>query len=201
MRAAVLLFALAPLLAGQSRDPCRGLPDAQARTDCLEDREEASGPTAWGLGEETDPITDRRSVVLRRLADAPFRGPAGRALQPALTLVCYQGREVLLSLEAGEPLATAGGDGPHEIHLTVRIGTDPPAGRTWAASGPDRAAAWLDRHAGALILARALAAADPGEALFRYRTAAGLTRTARFGLDGLAALLPRLERACGGPGR
>ena len=45
---------------------------------------------------------------------------------------------------------------------------------------------------------RALADGDPGEALFRYRVVPGAgTRTVRFGLDGLAELLPRVERSCG----
>ena len=52
-------------------------------------------------------------------------------------------------------------------------------------------------HAGPLTLARALAEENPGEALFRYGpVAGGGTRTVRFGLEGLAELLPRVKAAC-----
>ncbi len=197
MRGPLLLLVLVPTLWGQEPDPCRAVPDPLRRIDCYADRSVAEPRPVWRIGEETDPITDRTSVVLRRRANEPFEGPSGRLLRPALTLVCWQGREILLSLEAGEPLAPGGGEGSAEVGLTVRIGTDTPARRAWMASGPDRDAAWLDRHAGALILARALSEEDSGEALFRYRTATGVTRTARFGLEGLDDLLPRLERACG----
>ena len=47
-------------------------------------------------------------------------------------------------------------------------------------------------------MARVLAEEDPGEVLFRYRVVpGGGVRTVRFRLEGLAALLPRAERACG----
>ncbi len=81
---------------------------------------------------------------------------------------------------------------------TYRIGSDPPAERTWSSSAPDYSDAYLGVRAGALILARALAEEDPGEVLFRYRVVPeGGVRTVRFRLEGLAALLPRVERACG----
>ena len=195
MRAFAILALAAPL-AAQDPDPCARIEDPAERVECYV-REQQSGPVpAWRVGEQTDPITDRDSVVLRRLAEEAFEGPGGEPLRPALTLVCYHGREVLLSLEAGEPLAERADGGPAGIRLTARIGADPPAARTWTASGPDYEAAYLDEPSGALILARALAEEDPGEALFRYEAAAGATRTSRFGLEGLAALLPRLERAC-----
>ena len=82
--------------------------------------------------------------------------------------------------------------------MTYRIGSDPPVERDWSSSPPGYGDAYLDRHEGSGILARALADGDPGEALFRYRVVPGAgTRTVRFGLDGLAELLPRVERSCG----
>ena len=81
---------------------------------------------------------------------------------------------------------------------TYRIGSDPPAERTWSSSAPDYSDAYLGVRVGALILARALADEDPGEVLFRYRVVpGGGVRTVRFWLEGLATLLPRVERACG----
>ncbi len=195
MRAFAMLALAAPL-AAQDPDPCAGIADPEQRVECYV-REQRSGPApGWRIGEQTDPITDRDSVVLRTLAGEGFEGPGGEPLRPALTLVCYHGREVLLSLEAGEPLAERSDGGPAGIRVTARIGADPPSARTWTASGPEYSGAYLDAPSGALILARALAEEDPGEALFRYAAAEGATRTARFGLEGLAALLPRLERAC-----
>ena len=55
---------------------------------------------------------------------------------------------------------------------------------------------WEAAPVGQLQQPLALADEDPGEALFRYGSADGAERTARFGLEGLAALLPRLEKAC-----
>ncbi len=132
MKGPLLLPVLVPTLSGQEPDPCRAVPDPLRRIDCYADRSVAEPRPVWRLGEETDPITDRTSVVLRRRANEP----SGRLLRPALTLVCWQGREILLSLEAGEPLAPGGGEGPAEVGLTVRIGTDTPARRAWMASGP-----------------------------------------------------------------
>ena len=196
VRQALAMPALAAALAAQAPDPCAGIEDAAERVECYVRQQQAPPEQRWRIGESTDPITDRDSVVLRRLAEEAFEGPEGEPLRPALTLVCYHGRETLLSLEAGEPLAGRADGTPAGVRLTARIGADPPAARTWTASAPDYAAAYLDEPSGALILARALAEEDPGEALFRYGAASGATRTARFGLQGLAALLPRLERAC-----
>lgn len=197
MRAAATVLLAAVLAAAQEPDPCLQVADPAARVDCYAARAEAPERPGWRIGEATDPITDRTSVVLTRRAAEPVEGPEGTPLLPALTLVCYRGSGILLSLEAGEPLAARADGAPAEIRLTARIGTDPPTERTWTCSAPGYRGAWLDVHAGALILARALAEEDPGQALFRYRTAAGQTRTARFGLDGLARLLPRVEKACG----
>ena len=133
--------------------------------------------------------------MLRRRAEAPHRDAGGALVLPRLTITCYRGREVLLSLEAGEPLAA--GDGrTAATDVTYRIGAAAAIRSRWASSPPDYRDAYLDRHAGALILARALAEEAPGEALFRYEAAGGGTRTARFGLEGLDELLPRVERAC-----
>ena len=198
MRAATATALLAAAIAAaQEPDPCLQVPDPAERVDCYTARAAAPRRPAWRIGEETDPITDRTSVVLTRSAAEAVEGPEGTPVLPALTLVCYRGSGILLSLEAGEPLAAREDGAPVEIRLTTRIGPGPPAERTWTCSGPGYRGAWLDVHAGALILARALAEEDPGQALFRYHTLAGQTRTARFGLDGLARLLPRVEQACG----
>ena len=199
-------LAAAALLAlpATAQDPCLALGDVAERIACYaaEDApardagEEVDAP-GWRVGEETDPITDETSVILRRRAEAPHRDAEGALALPSLTITCYRGREVLVSLEAGEPVAEGEGSAPAEIHVTYRIGSDPPAERAWSSSAPDYRDAYLDRHAGALILARALVDQDPGEALFRYPAASGGMRTVRFRLDGLAALLPRVERACG----
>ncbi len=115
---------------------------------------------------------------------------------PSLTITCYRELEVLLSLEAFERVADGDGSGAAETRLTYRIGADPPAERTWASSAPDYSDAYLGVRAGALILARVLAEEDPGEALFRYRVVpGGSVRTVRIRLEGLAALLPQVERA------
>ena len=121
----------------------------------------------------------------------PHRDAEGALVLPSLTFTCYRGLDVLLSLEAGEAVAEGEGSEPSEVRVTYRIGSDPPVEGAWSASAPNYRDAYLDLHAGALILARALAEEDPGEALFRYRTAGGETRTMRFGLERLLELLPR----------
>ena len=63
--------------------------------------------------------------------------------------------------------------------------------RAWSSSAPDCSDACLGRLQGALIAAWGLADEDQCEALFRYRTEAGTTRTVRFEL---AKLLPWTER-------
>ena len=198
--AAVALLAVP----ASAEDRCLALDDVAERIVCYA-AEDASGSAevrepelaTWRIGEENDPITDETSVVLRRHAEAPHRDEDGILVLPSLTLTCYRGLEVLLSLEARETLAEGTGSEPSEIRVTYRIGTDPPTERAWSSSAPDYRDAYLDRHEGALILAGALAEEDPGEALFRYRTAGGATRTVKFGLEALATLLPRLQQACG----
>ena len=199
------VFAAAVALPAAAQDPCLTLDDVAARIACYA-AEDAPGKAGdhsgdspgWRVGEETDPVTDETSVILRRRADAPHRDADGALVLPSLTITCYRGQEVLLSLEAFERVAEGDGLGAAETRLTYRIGSDPPAERTWSSSAPDYSDAYLDVRAGALILARALAEEDPGEALFRYRVVPGSeVRTVRFQLDGLGALLPRVERACG----
>ena len=198
-------IALALPAVAAAQDPCMALEDIAARIACYAagdapgevGGEFGEGP-GWRIGEETDPITDETSVILRRRAEAPHRDTEGALVLPSLTITCYRGLEVLLSLEAFEPVAEGDGSGAAETRITYRIGADPPAGRTWLSSAPDYNDAYLGVRAGALILARALAEEDPGEALFRYRVVpGGGVRTVRFQLEGLAALLPRVERACG----
>ena len=203
LRAWRLALAL-PAATAAVQDPCLAFEDIAERIACYasEDfpgRAAGSGEETpgWQVGEDTDPITDETSVVLRRRAQAPHRDVDGALVLPTLTITCYRGREVLLSLEAFETVAEGEGTEPAETRVTYRIGTDAPTDRVWSSSGPAYRDAYLDRHEGALILAAALAEEDPGEALFRYRAAGGATRTVRFGLDGLAALLPRLQQACG----
>jgi len=126
------------------------------------------------------------------------RDAAAALALPSLTITCYRGREVLLSLETSETLAEGDGAEPAGTRVTYRIGSDRPVERDWASSPPAYRDAYLDRHAASLLLARALADGDPGAVLFRYRTVLdGGIRTVRFDLEGLAELLPRLERACG----
>ena len=201
-RLAVLTLVALPTAA---QDPCLALGDVAARIACYAAGDapgrgggKSGDSPGWRVGEETDPITDETSVILRRRADVPHRDAGGALLLPSLTITCYRGLEVLLSLEAFEPVAEGDGLGAAETRLTYRIGSDPPAERTWSSSAPDYSDAYLGVRAGALILARALAEEDPGEALFRYRIVpGGEVRTVQFRLEGLAALLPRVERACG----
>ena len=206
--ACVCLFALAlalPAAAGSVQDPCLVFEDIAERIACYAAEDASARATGsgaespgWRVGEDTDPITDETSVVLRRRADAPHRDGYGTLVLPSLTITCYRGREVLLSLEAFETLAEGDGTDPAETRITYRIGTDAPVERAWLSSSPDYRDAYLDRHLGSLILARDLAEEDPGDALFRYRTVPdGGIRTVRFGLEGLADLLPRVGQACG----
>ncbi len=199
-------LAAAALLAlpATAQDPCLALGDVAERIACYaaedaparDSGEELEAP-GWRVGEETDPITDEKSVIVRRRAEAPHRDAEGALALPSLTVTCYRGREVLLSLETFEAVAEGAGSEPSEVPMTYRIGSDPPVQRAWSSSAPDYRDAYLDSHGGALLLARALADEDPGEALFRYPAASGGMRTVRFRLDGLAALLPRIEQACG----
>ena len=204
LRAWRLALAL-PAVALAAQDPCLAFEDVAERIACYaaEDASIRSNSgedetPGWRVGNETDPITDETSVVLRRRAEAPHRDVDGALVLPSLTITCYRGREVLLSLEAFETLAAGDSAEPAETRVTYRIGTDAPLERAWVSSPPHYRDAYLTRHAGSLILARVLAEEDPGDVLFRYRAVpGGETRTVRFGLDGLAALLPRVEEACG----
>ena len=195
--AAAILVGLAgygacPTAAGA--DPCAAISDPLAELDCRDRELERSG---WRAGEETDPITDARSVVLRTLAEAPPRvGDGLPPPVPTLTVTCYRGREFLVSIEAGEALAEGNADAPAEAPLTLRIGDGPPQRRVWRSTAPDYSDAYIARYDGALLLARALAAEGDGWLLARYRTASGDTRTPRFALEGLGRLLPRAEDAC-----
>ena len=194
-----------PAVSAAAQDPCLAFEDVAERIACYaaadapaQSGSETTEERGWLVGEETDPITDETSVVLRRRAETPHRDAAGALVLPSLTITCYRGREVVLSLEASEILAEGGGSEPVGTRVTYRIGSDPPVERDWSSSPPGYRDAYLDRHEGSGILARALADGDPGEALFRYRVVPGAgTRTVRFGLDGLAELLPRVERSCG----
>ena len=188
-----------------AQDPCLVLEDVAERIACYAAEDApARAPgidedtPGWRAGEDTDPITDETSVVLRRRAQAPHRDVDGTLVLPSLTITCYRGREVLLSLEALETLAEGDGTDPAEIRITYRIGSDAPVERSWLSSAPDYQDAYLDQHLGSLLLAQVLAEEDPGDVLFRYRTVPdGAIRTVRFGLEGLADLLPWLQRACG----
>ena len=194
-----------PAATAAAQDPCLAFEDVAERIACYAAADSAagSGPgsgetSGWLVGEETDSITDETSVVLRRRAEGPYRDAADSLVLPSLTITCYRGREVLLSLETSETLAEGDGTGPAGTRVTYRIGSDPPVERDWASSPPAYRDAYLDRHEGSLLLARALADGDLGAVLFRYRVVPeGGTRTVRFDLGGLAELLPRLERACG----
>ena len=187
-----------------AQDPCLALGDIAERIACYAAEDapaRAPGSSedtpGWRAGEDTDPITDETSVVLRRRAWAPHRDVDGTLVLPSLTITCYRGREVLLSLEALETLAEGDGTDPAETRITYRIGTDAPVERSWLSSAPDYKDAYLDQHLGSLLLAQVLAEEDPGDVLFRYRTVPdGGVRTVRFGLEGLADLLPWLQRAC-----
>ena len=204
LRAWRLALAL-PAVTAAAQDPCLAFEDVAERIACYAAADSAagSGPRSgetpgWLVGEETDPITDETSVVLRRRAEGPSRDAAGLLLLPSLTITCYRGREVLLSLETSETLAEGDGAEPAGTRVTYRIGSDRPVERDWASSPPAYQDAYLDRHEGSLLLARVLADWDPGAVLFRYGVVPeGGTRTVRFDLEGLADLLPRLERACG----
>ena len=202
LRAWRLALAL-PAATAAAQDPCLAFEDVAERIACYAAADSAAGSESgetpgWLVGEETDPITDETSVVLRRRAEGPSRDAADSLALPSLTITCYRGREVLLSLETSEALAEGDGAGPAGTRVTYRIGPDPPVERDWASSPPAYRDAYLDRHEGSLPLARALADGDPGAVLFRYRTVPdGGIRTVRFDLEGLAELLPRLERACG----
>lgn len=199
-------FALTlPGVAAVAQDPCLAFEDIAERIACYA-TEDAPPPAVggrgdtpgWRAGEDTDPITDETSVVLRRRAQAPHRDVDGVFVLPSLTITCYRGREVLLSLEAFETLAEGDGADPAETRITYRIGTDAPVERSWLSSAPDYQDAYLDQHLGSLLLAQVLAEEDAGDVLFRYRTVPeGGIRTVRFGLEGLADLLPWLQRACG----
>ena len=199
-----LAFALCAMAGAQQADPCAAEEDPLRRVEChaarLQERAAGSGG-GWHLGEETDPITDEPSAVLRTRAEEPVRNAAGNLAWPSLTLTCWRGREFLAALDAGEGLALPAGqecgDADAGPLVTYRLGSDTPVRRPWSTTGPACEDAWLDSFAGALILARALAEEDPGRVLFRWGTAGGGERTASFRLDGLAALLGRLETACG----
>lgn len=202
LRAWRLVLAL-PAVTAAAQDPCLAFEDVAERIACYAAADSAAGSgtgetPGWLVGEETDPITDETSVVLRRRAEGPHGDAADSLALPSLTITCYRGREVLLSLETSETLAEGDGSGPARTRVTYRIGSDPPVERDWASSPPAYRDAYLDRHEGSLLLARALADGDPGAVLFRYGVVPeGGTRTVRFDLEGLAELLPRLERACG----
>ena len=201
LRAWRLALAL-PAVTAAAQDPCLAFEDVAERIACYAAADSAARGTGetpgWLVGEETDPITDETSVVLRRRAEGRSRDAADSLAPPSLTITCYRGREVLLSLETSETLAEGDGAGPAGTRVTYRIGSDRPVERDWASSAPAYRDAYLDRHEGSLLLARVLADGDPGAVLFRYRTLPdGGIRTVRFDLEGLAGLLPRLERACG----
>ncbi len=202
LRAWRLALAL-PVVTAAAQDPCLAFEDVAERIACYAAADSAAGSEigetpGWLVGEETDPITDETSVVLRRRAEGPYRDAADSLALPSLTITCYRGREVLLSLETSETLAEGDGSGPARTRVTYRIGSDRPVERDWASSAPAYRDAYLDRHEGSMLLARVLGDGDPGVVLFRYRTVPdGGIRTVRFDLEGLAGLLPRLERACG----
>ena len=200
LRAWHLALAL-PAVTAAAQDPCLAFEDVAERIACYAAADSAAGSgetPGWLVGEETDPITDETSVVLRRRAKGPHGDAADSLVLPSLTITCYRGREVLLSLETSETLAEGDGAGPAGTRVTYRIGSDRPVERDWASSAPAYRDAYLDHHEGSLLLARVLADGDPGAVLFRYRTVLdGGIRTVRFDLEGLAELLPRLERACG----
>ncbi len=202
LRAWRLALAL-PAVTAAAQDPCLAFEDVAERIACYAAADSAAGSgtgetPGWLVGEETDPITDETSVVLRRRAEGPYSDAADSLAPPSLTITCYRGREVLLSLETSETLAEGDGAGPAGTRVTYRIGSDRPVERDWASSAPAYRDAYLDRHEGSLLLARVLADGDPGAVLFRYRIVPdGGIRTVRFDLEGLAGLLPRLERACG----
>lgn len=201
---AVILALAGALAAGQPRpDPCAGETDALRRVECharLLDRRDTATRGGWQWGEETDPITDAPSAVLRRPAERPVQTEAGSLVLPHLQLTCWQGREVLLHLDLREELQMLPGADCGETRagteVTYRIGSDPPVRRTWAAVGTTCDTASLDRHDGAMITARALAEGDPGTVLVRYSARGARQRTIRFRLDGLQALLPRVLQAC-----
>lgn len=65
-------------------------------------------------------------MIVRRRAEAPHRDAKGALLLPSLTVTCYRGQEILLSLEADEAMADGEGSGPAEIHVIYQIGSDPP---------------------------------------------------------------------------
>ncbi len=204
LRAWRLALAL-PVATAAAQDPCLAFEDIAERIACyaaedssIRDAADGEETPGWRVGEDTDPITDETSVILRRHAAVPHRDVNRALALPTLTIICYRGREVLLSLEAFEPIAEGDGAAPAETRVTYRIGSDAPVERDWTSSPPHYRDAYLDRHGGSVILARALAEDDSGELRFRYRTVPdGGLRTVRFGLDGLATLLPRLEQACG----
>ena len=138
-----------PAVSAAAQDPCLAFEDVAERIACYaaadasaQSGRESTEERGWLVGEETDPITDETSIVLRRRA---------RPAQP-------------------------------DDHLLPRTGGRAEPGGLRDPGGRRRVRAGR----------------DPGEALFRYRVVPGAgTRTVRFGLDGLAELLPRVERSCG----
>ena len=158
-----------PAATAVAQDPCLAFEDIGERIACYaaEDapaRALGSGEDmpGWRAGEDTDPITDEASVVLRRRAQAPHRDADGALVLPSLTITCYRGQEVLLSLEAFETVAKGDGTDVAETRITYRIGTDTPVERSWLSSAPDYQDAYLDQHLGSLFLAHVLAEEDPG---------------------------------------
>ena len=194
-----------PPAAGQEPDPCAGESDPARRVECHAALLGSAGEEGrkWRLGVDLDQFTDELSVILRRGAEQPVRTADGELALPSLTLTCWRGRDLLLSVETGGDIQPAGGGEcaaqPAPAEVTYRIGGDPPVRSSWLTSPPCQDV-WLDRHGGSLFLARALAEGDPAPLLFRW-DAPGGPRIARFELDGLHDLLPHVERACGsGPG-
>lgn len=196
------LAALACTLArGQDPGACAEESDPALRIACYAARLESPGgeERKWRLGAERDPFTDELSVILRRGAEQSVRTADGKLVRPSLTLTCWRGRALLLSIETGETLLLEGGadcSGPPASTLvTYRIGEAAPVERGWMTSAPC-SDVWLDRYDGSALLARALADGDPETALFRWLVPGG-QRIARFPLDGLRDLLPHVESACG----
>ena len=75
-----------------AQDPCLAFEDVAERIACYAaaDAEAGSGAGSgetpgWLVGEETDPITDETSVVLRRRAEGPDRDASGSLAPPSLT--------------------------------------------------------------------------------------------------------------------
>ena len=76
-------LAAAALLA-TAQDPCLALGEVVERTACYAAEDAPAGDSGeeleapgWRVGEEMDPITDEKSVIVRRRAEAPHRDGRG----------------------------------------------------------------------------------------------------------------------------